>query len=145
MGGLNWLGEVGEDVPGGIEGLRGEVGGVGFAAGPGVVEVEGGPMVDRPGGAMPDEEIRVGPCSVDVGGERVEPNDVGCLLGRGGPAPVVAEGAGEEVDAEVAADTGIEQILDLLVRFVLVDGIGGPNSPARSRSECSEKSPSTQL
>jgi len=41
--------------------------------GPGVVEVQGGPMVDRPELTVPEQQDRVAPGPVDVGNEGIEP------------------------------------------------------------------------
>ena len=114
--------DVAQDVGAGVEGLRGEPLRVRRPARPAVVEVERGAVVDEPRVAVPDQEVGVAPRAVDVGGEGVEPQDVGRGVGRGWPRPVVAERAGQEVDAEVEAQAGGEQVLDLLVGLVLGDG-----------------------
>ena len=88
------------------------------AAGPAVVEVERGAVVDHPEVAVPDQEVGVAPRPVDVGGEGVEPEDAGALVVGRAHLAVDAERAGQEVDAEVGADAGVEQVLHLLVGLV---------------------------
>ena len=67
---------------------------------------------------MPDQQVGVAPRPVDVGGEGVEPQDAGALVVGGAHLAVDAERAGQEVDAEVGADAGVEQVLHLLVGLV---------------------------
>jgi hypothetical protein len=72
-------------------------------------------VVDEPGAPVPDEQVRVARRAVDVGRERVEPDDVGRQLGidighRGG---CEGERPGQEVDAEVDAGARAQQVLDL--------------------------------
>ena len=106
---------------GDVEPLAGEADRVGRPAGPAVVEVEGGAVVDRPGPTVPQQQVRVVPRAVDVRRERVQPDDAGGDVLRGWHRAVVPERAGQEVDAEVQPDAGVEQVLDLLVGLVLGD------------------------
>ena len=121
-----------------VEGLGGEAGGVGPAGRPGVVEVQRGAVVDEPRGAVPDQQVGVAPRAVDVGRERVEPQDAGRQRAVGRTGPVVPERAGEEVDAEVEPEARGEQVLHLLVGLVLGDrrlevdeGEAGDGQPQR--------------
>ena len=50
-----------------------------------VMEVQCGAVVDQPEPLVPDEQVRVPRRAVDVRHERVEPDDVGSLLGRRTP------------------------------------------------------------
>jgi hypothetical protein len=95
-----------------------ESGRVGEAVVPGVMEVERGAVVDDPEVVVPEQQVGVVPRSVDVRAERVEPQHPGGDLCVRGEVAVVAEGAGQEVDAEVDPDTGAEQVLHLLVGLV---------------------------
>ena len=85
---------------------------------PAVVEVERGAVVDHPEVAVPEQEVGVAPRAVDVGGEGVEPQHPGALVVGGADLAVDPERAGQEVDAEVGADAGVEQVLHLLVGLV---------------------------
>ena len=63
------------------------------------------------------EQVRVARRAVDVGRQRVEPHDVGGQLGvdAGHRGRRERQRAGQEVDAEVDAGAGAEQVLDLRV------------------------------
>ena len=78
-------------------------------------------MVDHPQVVVPQQQVGVAPGAVDVGGERVEPQDARADVRAGGLLAVVPERAGQEVDAEVEAGAGVEQVLDLLVGLVASD------------------------
>ena len=101
--------------------LRREARGVGDAAAPRVVEVERGAVVDQPEVAVPDQQVGVAPAAVDVGDERVQPERPRGDVGRDLERRVEAEGAGQEVDAQVEAQAGVEQVLHLLVGLVAGD------------------------
>ena len=108
----------GQHVAARVERLRDEACDVRWPARPAVVEPERRAVVDRPGAAVPHEEVGVGPGPVDVRRVRVEPQDGGRVGVRRRPGAVVAEGPGKEVDPEVAARTGGQEVLDLLVGLV---------------------------
>lgn len=90
----------------------------GLGGGPVVLPDHGGAVVDDPQIAAVHQQVGVAPGAVDVVHERVEPDDPAGLLGghREGER-VEAEGAGEEVHAEVGAAAGLQQLLYLLVGF----------------------------
>ena len=97
------LGRRGEHVVGRVERLAGEPRRSVRTAGPRVVEVERGAVVDAPQVPVPHEQVRVAPGAVDVGRERVEPEHARGLLRLDPVVGVEAERAGQEVDAEVEA------------------------------------------
>ena len=71
---------------------------------------------------MPDQQVRVPPGPVDVGDERVQPEDPGHpLVARVAGRAVVPEGAWEEVDGQVQAGAAEEEFLDLEVGLGLAD------------------------
>ena len=105
----------------GVPGLRREPRRVADAAAPAVVEVQRGPVVDHPEVAVPEQQVGVAPRAVHVRAERVQPDHPGRLLGPAGQLAVEAEGARQEVHAEVEAGAGVEQVLHLLVRLVAGD------------------------
>jgi hypothetical protein len=70
---------------------------------------------------LPDQQVRVPPASVDVRGERVEPDDAGGDVGVRRAPGVEAERARQEVHAQVQPDARVEQVLYLLVRLVAGD------------------------
>ena len=88
-----------------------------------MVEVERRTVVDEPQPSVPPEQVRVLRPPVDVGRERVEPDDVGrkggVRLGACGGAE--RERAGEKVDAEIQPAAREQQILDLGVRLGAAD------------------------
>jgi hypothetical protein len=102
------------------EGRAGETVGVG----PVVVKVQGCAVVDEVELAMPVEEIGVACRAIDVQGEGVEPYGergdarIGFVVCGG----VEHGGAGKIVEGEVEADTGAEEIADLLIGFVSSEG-----------------------
>lgn len=110
-----------EHVVAGVVGLGGEFLRAGRRRAPAVVEVQRGAVVDQPQPAVPDQQVRIAPAAVDVGGEGVQPEDAGSLRRVGGVAGVPAERAGQEVDRQVQPDAGGEQILHLFVGLVLAD------------------------
>ena len=146
--------DVSQDVPACVERLSRESLGRRRAARPRVVEVERGAVVDGVRPPVPHEQVGVGPRAVDIGGQSVQPDDaLGQVRGRWLGA-VVAERAGQEVDAEVGPDGRGEQVLDLLVRLVLRDPrvqgdhgevghghVDGPARPATMISATSTFSP----
>ena len=66
-----------EHVVGGVVGLAREPLGRPDAAGPAVVEVQAGAVVDGPQVAVPHQQVGVAPGAVDVRGQRVEPQHRG--------------------------------------------------------------------
>ncbi len=80
-----------------------------------VVEVQRGAVVDQPQPVVPEQQVGVARGAIDVGGERVEPHDVGgeSVLRRVWAGGRVRERAREEVHAEVRAGAGRDQLLDL--------------------------------
>lgn len=66
----------------GVERLAGKPGRVRPTLGPRVVEIERGAVVDGLRLAVPHQQVRVGPGAVDVGRERIQPQDHRGLLGR---------------------------------------------------------------
>jgi hypothetical protein len=72
-------------------------------------------VVDQPGAPVPDEQVGVAGCPVDIGDQGVEPHEIRRLLGA---EPVRGRGrkgqrAGQEIYAEVGADAGERELLDL--------------------------------
>lgn len=103
-----------EDVVGGVVRLR--RGGLGTW--PVVVPDHGGPVVDQPEIAVPDQHVGVPPRAVHVVDQCVEPDDLPGLrrihlVGQ----RIEAQRAGQVVHAEVQPAAGLEEFLDLLVRF----------------------------
>ena len=72
---------------------------------PGVLAVERGAVVDQPQAAVPDQQVGVLRRAVDVGGQRIEPDDRRGQLrvGRRARGRRVGERAGQEVEPDVAA------------------------------------------
>ena len=120
--GRDQAGRPGKNVIGGVVGLAREASADGAGATPAVMEVQRRTVVDQPQLAVPDQQIRVTPAAIDVGGERVQPEHPDGLLGRHRHVGVPAERAGQEVDGQVQSDAGGEQILHLLIGLVLADG-----------------------
>ncbi len=74
---------------------------------------EAGAVVDQPERTMPLEQVGVARRAVDVEHERIEPDDLGGELCGGRIEWVVRQRAGQEVEADVEAGRGAEQVLDL--------------------------------
>ena len=90
---------------------------VGRRVAPGVLAVQRGAVVDQPEPPVPGEQVGVLRRAVDVRGQRVEPDDRGGELGRrlGADGRRVGQRAGEEVEPDVAARRGVDELLDLAV------------------------------
>lgn len=87
---------------------------------PPIVEIQARTMVNQPDVVVPHQEIRIAPTAIDVADERVEPHQPRREFARDeSPSPFDPECAGQEVHAEVQANTCLEKILDFLVGFVL--------------------------
>jgi hypothetical protein len=80
-----------------------------------VMPVERGTVVDQPRAPVPDEEVGVARSAIDVRHQRIEPDHIRGELGvqRRRPAGRVLERAGQEVEPEVDARAGGDQLIDL--------------------------------
>src|SRR3569623_1198865 len=87
------------------------------AAVPRVVPVERRAVIDQPQLAAAPQEVRIAHRAVDVGDEHVERDDLRGERGIDGLAcgGVEAKRGGEEVEAEVVAFAGDEQVVDLRI------------------------------
>ncbi len=94
-----------------------------FARLPIVLPEEGGAVIDRMKGFVPEKEVGIAGSAIDVSGEGVEPDEEGRLGGAGEVARGGIEhaGAGKEVHADVPADAAFEQIADLGVGLVAAE------------------------
>ena len=85
-----------------------------------MVDVQGSAVVDQPGAAVPDEQVRVLDRPIGVRDERIEPDDVGSEVGvdqraRVADGGVEGEGARQEVHPEIGPAARSDQVVDLLV------------------------------
>ena len=95
--------------------------GEGLRRSPGVMEAQAGAVVDRVQVAVPDQQVGVPRAAVDVGDERVQPDDPGGVLGHELEAAVVTDRSRQEVDREVQPGARRQQRLHLLVRLAAAD------------------------
>jgi hypothetical protein len=91
---------------------------------PGVVDVERRAVVDQPRRPVPDEDVRVLRRAVRVCHQPVEPDDVGCQLGRRERPDRRVEGErpGQEVERDVRPGGARDQLLDLRIRLGAGEG-----------------------
>jgi hypothetical protein len=87
---------------------------------------EGGAVIDQPDGVVPAQHVRVADGAVDIGDQGVEPDDIGGEFrsDRVGFRLVEREGAGQEIEAEVAPGAFREEIAHFVVRLALGEGGG---------------------
>ncbi len=84
---------------------------------PGVMDVQRRAVVDAPGPAVPHQQVRVGHAPIGVGGERIQPHDVGRerRIDRIAGGRIEGHRAGQEVDPEVQTGAGMDEVLDLAI------------------------------
>ncbi len=81
---------------------------------PGVMKIQSGAVIDEPQLPMPDQHVGVARRAIDVGDERVEPDDLRRQLRVGlKHHRIEGDGTGQIVERHVEPGAGANQVLDL--------------------------------